>query len=74
MASRRLVQLFLGLGLYGVSLALMVRADLGLDPWDVFHQGVAGRTGLLTGGIELNALATAAYIARDWDPAPVTGS
>ncbi|MET7297723.1 hypothetical protein [Embleya sp. NPDC005575] len=26
-------------------MALMIRADLGLDPWDVFHQGLAERTG-----------------------------
>jgi uncharacterized membrane protein YczE len=48
---RRLTQLFLGLVLYGVSLALMVRADLGLDPWDVFHQGVAERTGASFGTV-----------------------
>jgi uncharacterized membrane protein YczE len=35
--------------MYGISLALFVRAGLGLDPWDVFHQGVAGRTGLSIG-------------------------
>lgn len=38
---RRLVQLALGLTLYGVSMGLMVRSRLGLDPWDVFHYGVA---------------------------------
>lgn len=48
---RRLTQLFLGLVLYGVSLAMMVRADLGLDPWDVFHQGVAERTGASFGTV-----------------------
>ncbi|MGH8880170.1 MAG: YczE/YyaS/YitT family protein [Stackebrandtia sp.] len=37
---RRLVQLYAGLVLYGVSLALMVRADLGLSPWDVLHSGL----------------------------------
>ena len=36
---RRLPQLFLGLWLYGVSLASMVRGDLGLAPWDVLHSG-----------------------------------
>lgn len=41
MMVRRLIQLFAGLLLYGVTLALMVRANLGLDPWDVFHQGVS---------------------------------
>ena len=38
---RRLVQLHLGLVLYGVSLAMMVRGDLGLAPWDVLHSGLA---------------------------------
>lgn len=37
---RRLPQLFIGLVLYGVSLALMVRGDLGLAPWDVLHSGL----------------------------------
>ena len=37
--SRRLVQLYAGLVLFGASLALMVRGDLGLAPWDVFHSG-----------------------------------
>ena len=36
---RRLVQLYVGLVLYGVSLALMVRGELGLAPWDVLHSG-----------------------------------
>ena len=46
---RRYVQLFVGLGLYGVSMALMIEAGLGLNPWDVFHQGVAETTGLRFG-------------------------
>src|SRR5689334_3162967 len=37
---RRLLQLTVGLVLYGVSLALMVRGALGLAPWDVLHSGV----------------------------------
>ncbi|TNM42810.1 hypothetical protein FHP29_07350 [Nocardioides albidus] len=36
---RRLVQLYVGLWLYGVSLALMVLGDIGLAPWDVLHSG-----------------------------------
>ena len=48
---RRLIQLLLGLSLYGVSLALMVRAHLGLDPWDVFHQGLAQRLGWSLGTV-----------------------
>jgi uncharacterized membrane protein YczE len=39
--TRRLVQLFVGLLLYGVSLAFVLRAGLGLAPWDVLHQGLA---------------------------------
>lgn len=37
---RRLVQLMLGLILFGVSIGLMVRGHLGLAPWDVLHSGV----------------------------------
>ena len=36
---RRLIQLYAGLVLYGASLALMVRGELGLAPWDVLHSG-----------------------------------
>jgi uncharacterized membrane protein YczE len=45
----RLVQLYAGLLLYGLSSSLLVLAGLGLDPWDVFHQGVARRVGLAIG-------------------------
>ncbi len=38
--ARRLTQLLVGLWLYGFSLALMVRGDLGLAPWDVLHSGL----------------------------------
>ncbi len=51
MLTRRLVQLLIGLALYGVSLAMVIRASLGTAPWDVFHQGVAGRTGLSLGTV-----------------------
>lgn len=51
MMPRRLVQLFTGLALYGVSLAMLIRAGLGLDPWDVFHQGLANRTVLSIGTV-----------------------
>src|SRR3954468_9011716 len=38
---RRLVQLAVGLALYGVTLGMMIRATLGNAPWDVLHQGMA---------------------------------
>ena len=41
--------LLVGLTGYGFSMAMMVRAGLGLDPWDVFHQGLARHTGLTIG-------------------------
>jgi uncharacterized membrane protein YczE len=47
--TRRLVQLFVGLALYGVSLAFLLRAGLGLAPWDVLHQGLAGLVGATVG-------------------------
>ncbi len=50
---RRLIQLYLGLVLYGASMALMIRATLGLNPWDVFHQGVAERLGLSFGTVTI---------------------
>jgi uncharacterized membrane protein YczE len=46
---RRLVQLYIGLLLYGFGAALQVRAGLGLDPWDVFHQGLSRHLGLAIG-------------------------
>lgn len=41
--------LLVGLSGYGFSMALMVGAGLGLDPWDVFHQGLARHTGMTLG-------------------------
>jgi len=38
---RRLIQLYLGLSLYGISTAMFVHASLGADPWNVFHLGAA---------------------------------
>ena len=45
----RLPRLLLGLICFGGGIGLMVRADLGLAPWDVLHQGVAERTGISIG-------------------------
>ncbi|MFF3027847.1 YitT family protein [Microbacterium sp. NPDC057944] len=42
----RIVQLVLGLFLYGVALGLMVRGGIGVSPWDVLALGVSGRTGI----------------------------
>ncbi|GAB7047330.1 membrane protein YczE [Catenuloplanes indicus] len=50
---RRFTQLQAGLIAYGVSMALMIESHLGLDPWDVFHQGLALRTGLSFGTVTI---------------------
>ncbi len=47
--SRRVVQLLVGLVLFGVAIALMLQSDLGLPPWDVLHQGLAEQFGLTVG-------------------------
>ena len=45
----RFIQLLVGLFVFGLGAALMVQAHMGLDPWNVFHQGLAERTGLSLG-------------------------
>lgn len=50
---RRLIQLYIGLILYGASSALLVRAGLGLEPWNVLHQGISERTGLTIGTVTI---------------------
>lgn len=44
--TRRWVQLFLGLFLYGIAISMMLRAAVGLSPWDVLAQGISLRTGI----------------------------
>ena len=62
---RRLTQLYAGLVLYGASMALQIRAGLGLDPWDVFHQGISDRTGLSFGTV---VIVTGALVLLAWIP------
>lgn len=62
---RRLPQLLGGLVLYGLSMALLVQAGLGLDPWDVLHEGVALLTGLTFGTV---VILTGAVVLLAWIP------
>lgn len=48
---RRLPQLFGGLVLYGTSMAMQIRGTLGLNPWDVLHEGLTAQTPLSFGVI-----------------------
>jgi uncharacterized membrane protein YczE len=43
--TRRIAQLLIGLFLYGIGIALIVRAALGVAPWDVLTQGIDKQTG-----------------------------
>jgi uncharacterized membrane protein YczE len=47
--ARRFPPLVVGLFVLGFAIAVSVRADLGVSPWDVFHQGIAHVTGLSFG-------------------------
>lgn len=44
--TRRWVQLLLGLFLYGFAIAMMIRAAIGISPWDVLAQGISIHTGI----------------------------
>lgn len=61
----RLINLYVGLLAYGVSMALMVESHLGNMPWDVFHQGIARTTGLSIGVI---AIIAGAVVLLLWIP------
>ncbi|MEU6808874.1 hypothetical protein ABZ920_07685 [Streptomyces sp. NPDC046831] len=63
--ARRLVQLYAGLVLYGASSALLVEAGLGLEPWNVLHQGLAELTGLTIGVV---SIAVGAAVLLLWIP------
>ena len=62
---RRWVQLVAGLVLYGVTVAMMVLAGLGLDPWDVLHQGLSRTFGL---GIGTWAILASFVVLLGWWP------
>ena len=51
----RITQLVVGLCLYGLGIALMVRAGIGVAPWDVLSQGIAAHTPL-SFGLATNAV------------------
>lgn len=63
--TRRLIQLYTGLLLYGFTLALNVQAGLGLDPWDVLHQGLSERTPLTIGMV---TIVVGALVLLAWIP------
>ncbi|GAB2613253.1 membrane protein YczE [Novilysobacter erysipheiresistens] len=62
---QRLLQLYLGLIAYGVSMVLMLQSRLGLMPWDVLHQGIALQGGWSMGRV---AVATSFAVLLAWIP------
>ena len=62
---RRLCQLYAGLLLYGVSDAMLLLAGLGVDPWDVLHQGLSRRFGL---GVGTWAVIVGLVVLLAWIP------
>lgn len=63
--TRRLLQLVVGLYLYGLGIALIVRGELGVAPWDVLTQGIAKQTGL---GFGLITIITSGIVLLLWIP------
>jgi uncharacterized membrane protein YczE len=63
--ARRAAQLLIGLFLYGATAAMMVLAGLGLDPWDVLHQGLSRTFGL---GIGTWAILASFVVLLGWLP------
>lgn len=61
----RLPRLAFGLVLFGIGLALMVRAELGLAPWEVFHQGITRHTGIPIGTV---GILTGIVVLLGWIP------
>jgi uncharacterized membrane protein YczE len=63
--TRRLTQLYAGLVLYGVSDGMLLLAGLGVDPWDVLHQGLSRRFGL---GVGTWAVSVGVLVLLLWIP------
>lgn len=61
----RFAQLIVGLLLYGFTMALMVQSGLGLDPWDVFHEGLTHHVPLSFGQV---VIAVGAIVLLLWIP------
>ncbi len=61
----RIVRCVFGLFLFGAGITLLLRADLGAAPWDVFHTGVSELTGIAVGPV---IIATGVALLALWIP------
>lgn len=62
---RRTVQLTLGLFGFSLTMAMLIHSGMGAMPWDVFHQGVARRSGLALGAV---VVASSVVVMLLWIP------
>lgn len=51
---RIIIRLIAGFLIYGLAIVVMIHANIGLSPWDVFHQGISLKTGLSMGQISIS--------------------
>lgn len=63
--AERITRCVTGLALFGIGISLIIDARIGVPPWDVFHQGVAGRLDRSIGTI---IIATGAALMLVWIP------
>ncbi|MGA0864134.1 MAG: YczE/YyaS/YitT family protein [Ilumatobacteraceae bacterium] len=49
--AERLARCVAGLTMFGIGIAFFVRGDIGVPPWDVFHQGVSENSGYAIGTV-----------------------
>lgn len=61
----RLVRCMAGLVLFGIGITLLIQAELGAAPWDVFHTGVSELTGISTGWV---IIITGVFLLLLWIP------
>jgi uncharacterized membrane protein YczE len=62
---RRLLQLVVGLAIYGASMAMVVRGALGAIPWDVLHTGLIEHIPITFGQV---SILTALAVLLMWIP------
>jgi uncharacterized membrane protein YczE len=65
---KRFLTLNLGLFVYGIGIAMMVHASIGLAPWDVLAQGISIQTGLSFGQ---STIAVSIFVLLSWIPLKV---
>jgi uncharacterized membrane protein YczE len=63
--TERLIRCVAGLACFGTGIAFFVRSELGVPPWDVFHQGISKHTGL---GLGTVLIIVAFFVLLLWIP------